>query len=72
MLDTSPTNIYGLYAGDATANGQVQNDDKNEDWKTQTGTSGYKSADFNLNAQVQNDDKNEFWKNNVGKGTQVP
>ena len=72
LLDTSPTNIYGLYAGDATANGQVQNDDKNEDWKTQTGTSGYKSADFNLNAQVQNDDKNEFWKNNVGKGTQVP
>ena len=72
LLDTLPGNIYGLYAGDATGNGQVQNDDKNEDWKAQTGTSGYKSADFNLNAQVQNDDKNEFWKTNVGKGTQVP
>jgi hypothetical protein len=72
LLDTSPVNIYGLYAGDATSNGQVQNDDKNEDWKAQTGTSGYKSADFNLNAQVQNNDKNDFWKVNVGRGTQVP
>ncbi len=70
-LDTSP-DFYGLYTGDATGNGQVQNDDKNDVWKVQAGASGYKSADFNLNGQVQNDDKNDFWKKNVGKGTQVP
>jgi hypothetical protein len=61
-----------MYAGDASANGQIQNDDKNNYWKTQAGQAGYKSADFNLNGQVQNDDKNNYWKSNVGKGTQVP
>ncbi len=64
--------IYGLYAGDANANGQIQNDDKNNYWKTEVGQAGYRSSDFNLNGQVQNDDKNNYWKNNVGKGTQVP
>lgn len=64
--------IYGMYAGDANGNGQVQNDDKNDYWKNVVGSSGYVSADFNLNGQVQNDDKNDFWKPNVGRGTQVP
>lgn len=63
--------VYGMYSGDASGNGQVQNDDKNDYWKTQVGLSGYRSADFNLNGQVQNDDKNDLWKTNVGKGTQV-
>ncbi len=63
--------IYGLYAGDANANGQIQNDDKNNYWKAEVGQAGYKASDFNLNGQVQNDDKNNYWKNNVGKGTQV-
>jgi hypothetical protein len=65
------TGVYGLYTGDASGNGQVQNDDKNDYWKIQVGQSGYRSADFNLNGQVQNDDKNDYWKANVGKGTQV-
>lgn len=64
--------VFGMYAGDADANGQVQNDDKNVDWKSQVGTAGYKTADFNLNGQVQNDDKNTFWRSNVGLGTRVP
>ena len=66
------TNLYGMYAGDASANGQIQNDDKNTNWKTEVGQAGYKASDFNMNGQVQNDDKNNYWKNNVGKGTQVP
>ena len=66
------TGVYGMYAGDANANGQVQNSDKNDYWKTQVGTAGYKSADFNMNGQVQNSDKNDLWKNNVGLGSQVP
>ncbi len=66
------TNVFGLYAGDANGNGQIQNTDKNDYWKSEVGQSGYKASDFNMNGQVQNDDKNDFWKNNVGKGTQVP
>ena len=65
------TGVYGMYAGDANNNQQVQNDDKNDIWKVQVGLAGYRSADFNLNGQVQNDDKNDIWKKNVGKGTQV-
>jgi hypothetical protein len=64
--------VYGLYAGDANGNGQIQNDDKNDYWKGLVGSSGYLSADFNLNGQVQNDDKNDYWKQNVGLGTLVP
>lgn len=63
---------FALYAGDASANGQVQNDDKNMYWNAQAGQTGYKNADFNLNGQVQNDDKNVLWNLNVGRGTQVP
>jgi len=63
--------VYGMYAGDASDNEQVQNDDKNDFWKVQVGLAGYRSADFNLNGQVQNDDKNDIWKRNVGKGSQV-
>ncbi len=66
------TGVYAIPTGDANANGQVQNDDKNDYWNAQTGLAGYKSADFNLNGQVQNDDKNDYWKVNVGKGTYVP
>ncbi len=65
------TGVYGMYAGDADNNGQIQNNDKNDFWKIQVGQSGYKCADFNLNGEVQNDDKNDIWKSNVGKGTQV-
>jgi hypothetical protein len=62
---------FGLYAGDASGNGQVQNNDKNDYWKVQVGMAGYKDADFNCNGQVQNDDKNDLWKANVGKGSQI-
>ena len=65
------TGVFGIFAGDASGNGQVQNSDKNDYWKIQVGTAGYKSADFNLNGQVQNSDKNDYWKQNVGLGTQV-
>lgn len=61
-----------LYAGDANANGQIQNTDVENFWKTTVGQSGYQAADFNLNGQVQNTDLENFWKNNVGRGTQVP
>jgi len=64
--------VWGMITGDASGNGQVQNDDKNDYWQVQVGMAGYQSADFNLNGQVQNDDKNDYWQFNVGRGTQVP
>ncbi len=68
---------FGMFAGDADANGQVQNVDKNTHWAPYNGTAGYKapngsSPDFDLNGQVQNTDKNLMWGPNNGLGTQVP
>lgn len=64
--------IFGMFAGDANGNGQVQNNDNEEFWKFQNGLSGYKEGDFNLNSQVQNNDNETYWVPNNGKGTQVP
>ena len=73
MIEVDTTNhFFAMPTGDANANGQIQNDDKNDVWKNEVGLSGYHKGDFNLNGQVQNDDKNDYWKNNVGLGTYVP
>lgn len=63
---------YGMYAGDGNADGQVQNDDKNDVWWPDVGRGGYFAGDFNLDSQVQNDDKNDYWWLNVGRGSAVP
>ncbi len=70
MKEVAP-GTFALYSGDADADGQVQNDDKNVQWRNQVGQSGYRAADFNLNGQVQNDDKNLFWRPNSGRGTLI-
>lgn len=66
------TGIYGLIGGDGSANGQVNNGDKNDVWAPQAGSSGYKAADFDMDTQVSNPDKNDIWVPNSGYGTQVP
>jgi hypothetical protein len=63
---------YGMYAGDANGNGQVQNNDNLDYWRMQNGQSGYKSGDFNLNGQVQNNDYQDYFEPNNGTGSQVP
>jgi len=63
---------FGMFAGDANGNGQVQNNDSQNYWVLQNGQSGYKESDFNLNGQVQNNDQENYWVPNNGKGTQVP
>lgn len=65
-------NIWGMIAGDGNGNGQVQNDDSENIWKPDNGTSGYKNSDYNMNGQVQNDDNEDYWKPNNGRGSQVP
>jgi len=63
--------VWGMTSGDGDANGQVNNTDKNDIWKPQSGNSGYKAGDFSMNGQVDNVDKNDLWKVNSGKSTQV-
>ena len=64
--------VWGMIAGDGNGNGQVQNDDSENIWKNDNGTSGYKNSDFNMNGQIQNDDNENYWKPSNGKGSQVP
>ena len=64
--------VWGMIAGDGNGNGQVQNDDSENIWKSDNGTSGYKNSDYNMNGQVQNDDNENYWKINNGRGSQVP
>ena len=64
--------VWGMIAGDGNGNGQVQNNDSEDIWKPDNGTSGYKNSDFNMNGQVQNNDNEDYWKPNNGRGSQVP
>lgn len=65
-------NMWGMIAGDANGNGQIQNNDIESFWKVQVGQSGYCSSDFNLNGQVQNNDKEAFWRIHNGLGVLFP
>ena len=65
------SSIYGMIAGDANADGDINSGDKTI-WTKQAGTKGYNSADFDMNGQVDNPDKNEMWVPNVGEASQVP
>ncbi|MCD4698423.1 MAG: hypothetical protein K8S16_19530, partial [Bacteroidales bacterium] len=62
---------YGMYGGDANADGEVNTADKTT-WQGQAGTSGYKSADLDMNGQADNPDKNDLWLNNNNLQSQIP
>jgi len=64
--------IWGMTGADGNANKQVNNADKLDVWKPQSGTNGYKAGDFNMDSQVDNSDKVDVWKPNSGLGSQVP
>jgi hypothetical protein len=64
--------ICGMIAGDAEANGTIDDSDILNTWKNQAGEKGYKQADFNLNKEVNNADKNNYWLPNTGAEGQVP
>ncbi len=64
--------FWGMAGGDGDANGQIQNQDKNNVWKPQFNENGYKAGDYILNGQVQNQDKTEAWQLNSGKGSGLP
>ncbi|MFW5707960.1 MAG: hypothetical protein ACOC12_08575 [Bacteroidota bacterium] len=64
--------VFGMYGGDGDGNGQIQTQDKNNVWNTESGLSGYRAGDFDMNSQVQTQDKNNIWNANSGVASQVP
>ena len=64
--------IWGMIAGDADGNGEIESIDKDNYWTIQAGEKGYKSADFDMSTQVMNQDKNDVWVGNIGAESQVP
>ena len=65
------TNMYGMYAADPNADGNINLSDKTI-WTNQAGTQGYVPTDFNMDGQVNNADKNDKWLPNEGEESQVP
>ena len=64
--------IFGMYAGDANADGIVNDNDGTDFWYLETGQSGYLGSDVNLNGQSNNQDKNDYWLFNYNKFSQIP
>jgi hypothetical protein len=64
--------VYGLYGGDANADGFVNIDDRVSFWSLMAGKSGYLASDYNLDGQINNPDKNQVWLENEGTNSQVP
>jgi hypothetical protein len=64
--------IWGLIAGDANSDGNIDSADKQIYWELDSGIQGYNSSDFSLDAQTNNQDKNDSWIFNQGFSSQVP
>jgi len=62
---------YGMFSGDANADGIVNDLDKTE-WEYKAGEAGYLSEDLQLNGQADNQDKNEVWIHNIDQNSQIP
>ncbi len=63
---------WGMVSGDANANGQVDTNDKTDEWDNFAGLQDYLPGDLNMDSQLNNKDKNEYWLPNQGKASQVP
>ena len=64
--------FWSMIAADGNADGQIDNNDKNDIWLQQYSETGYKQGDFNMNGSVDNSDKSDNWNANSGKTSQVP
>jgi hypothetical protein len=64
--------VWGLFGGDADANGVIGMSDLTTEWKFEAGEAGLYSCDLNLDGQVNNLDKDNEWQPNIGKSCQVP
>ena len=64
--------IWAMIAGDADADGIVDNNDKLNYWEENAGKKGYLMSDFNIDGIVDNKDKNDYWFANHGFMSKVP
>jgi hypothetical protein len=64
--------VWGMYSGDADADGIIGTLDLTAEWNTEAGKAGLYSCDLNLDGQVNNIDKDSEWQPNLGKSCQVP
>lgn len=66
--------VFGMYAGDADADGSIDAADRDSGWRAQNGTEWEygKSGDFNLDGGIDASDLNLYWRPNLGKTTRVP
>lgn len=73
MKELAP-GVFGMYAGDANADGIIDAADREDVWRGQNGTAwAYgKSGDLNLDGGIDANDLNLFWRPNLGKTTRVP
>lgn len=71
QLSISPE-IWGMIAGDADGNGDIQFPDIDDVWNNQAGNEGYLKSDMNLDTQSDNQDKNDFWLPNESMGSFIP
>jgi uncharacterized protein (TIGR02145 family) len=65
-------NEWGVHSGDADANAEINNLDKNDSWQMQRNNNGYLAADFNLDGIVDEIDLENSWDINAGKGSWIP
>jgi hypothetical protein len=73
LIDTSPSNRYGMLAGDANNDGSVYLPDYTDYWVTQFGTTNsYQLGDFNLDTNVNLPDYTDYWVINFGLTNPLP
>lgn len=63
---------FGMWSGDGSGDGFINNNDKLDVWNVQAGGHNYLPGDFNLDTRVNNMDKNDIWIFNGGHSSQVP
>jgi hypothetical protein len=63
---------FGMFAGDSNGDGIIDAADKDSNWTSEAGSSGYQNSDLNMDGQVNNPDKIDCWEPNQGAGTAVP
>lgn len=64
--------LWGVAAGDASADGVINNKDKNDFWRKQYNSIGYHSGDFNMDGIVDETDIDSLWIGNAGKSSWMP
>jgi len=64
--------VWGIKSGDGNADGQINNQDKNDSLVQLQNLTGYLSNDYNLDGEISIEDLEGFWLENAGSGHFVP